>query len=634
MRALPNVLPPPKSTSTPVAANSTPASSPPAPPKETNGVAKAGATLANGAAEAKGLEGLSPPSTKEAPPPAATSPAPYATANSTPTATDAKGAAKGAGPGLDMEWDDEEEATHVLPEKEPSPDTKRRSTPPPAAGLGPSSRLPGVPGVPPPPPPQTMPGIGFRPLSAPPPNALGGFARASAGAAPPMGSATLGGLGVPGLTPPPPGALSPAAPMGGPLPPPGQVNTAPIPVPVPGPRPSLPSTPQATRAMEQTAMVRPATSRTGLFMGIGFLCLVAVAGLVFTLGVSRTGSMRVNATDGKGGSLSRVEIFVDGRKVCDTSPCLVDSLAAGNHTVKALVGDTAVDKSAAVEARAEAVVDIAISGAQSATKGSGLKVSGTQPGARLSLDGKEIGPLPQEIHDITPGEHKVRIASTERYEPFEKTITVAKDETLNLENVVLKVLKGKATITLGTTGAKVTLVSGTVRKDIPTFPISVDIDTTQNWTLEASKSGFVDFKLPISFADGQAEKTIHVELEPKGSMSSNQAAAQPRAEHSAPAPQAAAATPKPPVEKPAASAAEKPASSSGTGDASLDINSIPASSVLLDGKPIGNTPRVKIPVGAGNHTVTFVNSEQGLKKSVQVTVGAGENKKVIQKLRE
>ena len=76
-----------------------------------------------------------------------------------------------------------------------------------------------------------------------------------------------------------------------------------------------------------------------------------------------------------------------------------------------------------------------------------------------------------------------------------------------------------------------------------------------------------------------------------------------------------------------------PAAAAG-GDCFLNINSRPASTVLLDGKPLGPTPRVKVPVSAGTHTVLFVNAEESLKKSVTVTVAAGETKAVSAKLRD
>jgi serine/threonine-protein kinase len=73
---------------------------------------------------------------------------------------------------------------------------------------------------------------------------------------------------------------------------------------------------------------------------------------------------------------------------------------------------------------------------------------------------------------------------------------------------------------------------------------------------------------------------------------------------------------------PASTAASEPAG----GEGFLNVNSIPASLVVLDGKPIGSTPKVHVQVAAGPHTVVFTNSELGVMKEVSVTVGAGETK--------
>ncbi|MDB4936126.1 MAG: serine/threonine protein kinase, partial [Labilithrix sp.] len=59
-----------------------------------------------------------------------------------------------------------------------------------------------------------------------------------------------------------------------------------------------------------------------------------------------------------------------------------------------------------------------------------------------------------------------------------------------------------------------------------------------------------------------------------------------------------------------------------------------ASTVILDGKPLGTTTRVHVSVTPGAHTVLFVNAEEGLKKSVPITVAAGETKAVSAKLRD
>jgi hypothetical protein len=58
----------------------------------------------------------------------------------------------------------------------------------------------------------------------------------------------------------------------------------------------------------------------------------------------------------------------------------------------------------------------------------------------------------------------------------------------------------------------------------------------------------------------------------------------------------------------------------------LNINSIPVSAALLDGKPIGGTPKLKFPVSAGVHSVLFINADQNFKEQISVTVAAGETK--------
>jgi hypothetical protein len=54
----------------------------------------------------------------------------------------------------------------------------------------------------------------------------------------------------------------------------------------------------------------------------------------------------------------------------------------------------------------------------------------------------------------------------------------------------------------------------------------------------------------------------------------------------------------------------------------LNINSIPYSKIVLDGRPLGDTPRVEVAVAAGPHTVLFVHPELGrIQKDVYVDSG-------------
>jgi len=54
------------------------------------------------------------------------------------------------------------------------------------------------------------------------------------------------------------------------------------------------------------------------------------------------------------------------------------------------------------------------------------------------------------------------------------------------------------------------------------------------------------------------------------------------------------------------------------------LNAIPPSNVVLDGRPLGQTPRTGISVPPGSHTIVFVNAEHG-RKTKTITVEAGKS---------
>ncbi len=152
-------------------------------------------------------------------------------------------------------------------------------------------------------------------------------------------------------------------------------------------------------------------------------------------------------------------------------------------------------------------------------------MDGHQPGVKLYIDDNEIGPVTSRgarylwrpLHD--------QAGRPDRYQPLEKHVLVTADHSLDLGALALKVLRGKVTVNPGTPGARVYLVSGTDRRELPSLPISVDIDTTKTWSLEASKAGLSDFKEVIGFDDGVAEKTFVVTLAPKEASDAHRGAA-------------------------------------------------------------------------------------------------------------
>ncbi|HEX3769431.1 MAG TPA: PEGA domain-containing protein [Polyangiaceae bacterium] len=609
-----------------------------------------GALMAAQAAQAA-QPGPPPPSRLPPPPPGRASLPPVVTPqasriSSIPPPPAAPVAAKpanaNAGAAVDMDWDEEDEATHIFDESsestkifdeeanepttigDPLPEAPRPGmmvapTAIPAAkptllGLTANPPLSSNPpptrvlSRPPPPPPASGGVVGFpqarssAPPSFPPPPAINPF---------PPAMATTPGLGLGGH----PGART--------MPPSSPASFGNVPIPRPAPVPDF--QPSHRRAMEATAMVRPPQNRTMLFVGLGVLGVIAIGAALFL--PSHPGRIVINVADSQGAGVNRVEIFVDGRKQCDTAPCTVDQVAAGPHDVKVLADgyDAPAVQTITVESRKDEIASFTLG----STAGTGIRVNGTQPGVKLYVDDKESGPLPQELRDLSAGDHVIKVAGSERYQPLEKHVTVERQKIQDLGTVTLKVLKGKATISLGTPGARVFLVSGADRRELPMLPISVDIDTTKSWSLEATKPGFMDYKQAIGFDDGQAERSYIVSLDPKtaGSMQQTPTYAPPSQPISAPAP------------RPVSHAAPAPAEPSGGGggggegaEAFLNINSIPPSTAFLDGRSLGSTPKVHVSVKPGAHTVKFVDADDGLSKTVQVSVGAGETKGAVAKL--
>jgi serine/threonine-protein kinase len=179
----------------------------------------------------------------------------------------------------------------------------------------------------------------------------------------------------------------------------------------------------------------------------------------------------------------------------------------------------------------------------------------------------------------------------------------------------LQVLKGLATIQPGNgaDGAKVILISGSDRRTLPKLPITLDIPTNQPHTLVATRRGYDQFKLPIKFEDGEVEHTFEVALVELGS------GAPAKEPTSSPTPSPTPA----PTPRPSPPVNETPAVS---GSGNLNMNSIPVSNILVDGRPVGTTPKMAYKVSAGSHTVTFL--KDGERKAVPVSVGNGQTKTV------
>lgn len=363
----------------------------------------------------------------------------------------------------------------------------------------------------------------------------------------------------------------------------------------------LPSQPMHSQAMGMPAPSGGA-NRVVLFAGIGAL-VVAGLGFFFLAG-PKTGSIAVSVAGPGGKALTGVVVSIDGADACSDSVCSVAELEKGTHRVSAAAPgyQTSAPKLVQVKAGEESVLNIELEPEAQKTL---LRVSTKASGLSLKVDGKDIGPLPQDLAGLEPGNHEVEISGSPYIKPFKKTISLRAEENLSFEPE-LELAKGQLTVTAGegADGAKILLVGGGKRLEVKKdkLPLKVEIPADQEFKLVATRRGYDDYEEQISFSVSEPQKTYEVTLEKSGSSSASSSSSRTTSTSS--------------------SSSSSSSSASSAAKGTLNINSIPVSQVILDGRPLGTTPKLGVSVSAGKHTVVFVHPEHGRKSStVNVTAG-------------
>lgn len=361
----------------------------------------------------------------------------------------------------------------------------------------------------------------------------------------------------------------------------------------------------------------PASRMSPFSMVVMALALAASAAAVVWLLLPKSGTLIVNVSGPGGTAIEMVSVLVDGAERCTKSPCRLD-LEQGDHKIQIVAPGfaKAADKLIPIQGGGTAVLDFSLSpgSGEGGSTGTGIRVGDLGQGLRLTVDGVDKGPLPTAVTDLTPGEHTIRISGSDRFEAYESQVNVEAGSVRLLEPT-LRAVKGTLQVMLAANaaGSTTTLVCGSDRR-LLNPPTKVQIDADKSCTVKATKVGMPDFSADVRFSGPDATATVTVQFgAPSGPVAGGGAASP--ATPSRPAwlggAVAGGGTPTPATPAPAA------------GMGTISINSIPVSSVLVDGKPAGQTP-TRVTVSAGAHSVTFIHKEKG-RKTVGVQVPAGGN---------
>jgi len=341
---------------------------------------------------------------------------------------------------------------------------------------------------------------------------------------------------------------------------------------------------------------------------------------VFLLGMlallltrSRSGSLVVTALGPGHRAVDSVQIFVDERPLCATSPCLISGLKPGTHQLLAKAPGLASPAAQSIEIAAgeEAAVNIELSAAEADVSAGGFRITSGDPALTLFVDERRVGKLPQTVSGLASGKHWIKLDREDGSAPIEKAVLVRPGELIDVDPFAAKRDKALVTIRLArdSEGASVTLDDAFLLD----FPAELEVDPKTEHVLTATKPGYEDFSLTLQL-QGETEKVIDVALTPLEGASAHRAR---------------------PVAKPAAVRKVAPAAkATATGPALdpsqglLNVSSVPPSQIILNGRPLGTTPKTAIVVpGDSLQTIVFVHPKMGRRRA-QKFVPAGKERTV------
>ncbi len=235
-----------------------------------------------------------------------------------------------------------------------------------------------------------------------------------------------------------------------------------------------------------------------------------------------------------------------------------------------------------------------------------IAVDAQPAGARVRVDGAEVGTTPVTVEVVPNVEHEVEISAPGHEPRVEKVTLTAGD----MRGIMAMLAPQKATLALTSIPAGATITIDDREVGVTPIELAVDPDRAHALTalLERGKDRYRASR-EVAGKPGERvalvlrlEKQRGVEPCPAGST---------RVGSRCVAPTAAAPQPTPPE----------------SGKGFLTVKTTPWAKISIDGQPWGSTPVAKVPLSAGAHTVRLVNEDAGKDVTKKITVKNGETLK-------
>lgn len=253
--------------------------------------------------------------------------------------------------------------------------------------------------------------------------------------------------------------------------------------------------------------------------------------------------------------------------------------------------------------------------------------------ARVFIDGKPVNGTssPYSASELEAGQHEV-VVQKEGFKEYRSNFSVDKGASHALPMVELasKEDSGFAVNSMPS-GADIWIDGAATGK---TTPAKVSGVTPGVHKLQLQLAGHNPFELSVLVPDNGVLQLPTAELAETSAVvaAAPRARAEPREpreprEHREPREPTASSEPKlrrASQSEPVAARPEPAAKSSGGAGGMLRLNSRPWSQVYVDGRLVGNTPQMALPLSNGNHSIRLVNTQMGLTKTFSVAVKTGQ----------
>jgi serine/threonine protein kinase len=397
------------------------------------------------------------------------------------------------------------------------------------------------------------------------------------------------------------------------------------------------ATPVNARAMQMTQPIGGATqvipaagNRNTLFAALGVVGVLLVSVIsYFAFAKGEPGVVQLTTFPG-----DAIALF-DGEPFGSTSPFLKTGVTSGEKHLLEVRKDGFRSWSQEVQVQPGQTLQFpitlqpangseAVAGLPGATDAAGMATGGfslesTPPGAKVYLDGQELGGVtPLRVANLVPKEYDVRLRMSQ-FREHTMRVDVRSGVDVSLPRVALQPERLQVRISSDPPGADAAVVRGSERRELGRTPLSVSLDNNgAPWLVEVNRSGFEPFRQEV-VPDGMNEVRVNAMLLRAGRSdyrSSDSYAAPRPSRRSVP-------------RDSFASSAPAPSGGGGGGTGTLRINSKPWSQVYVDGKLIGNTPQMNVPLSEGTHRITLNNPEFGLKKNLSVNIRADQTETQI-----